>query len=151
MKSWMIMALALVIFSFLPTPGTELGELRPVSVLMVEAEGKQVQLSTDTMDTGMGETLEAALRNLEETTPGHLFLDTVENLVITEQTRFLLPRLKAVLRPGVTVCVKKSEIDMETIREYLHSHPPDHRLSEAEETTPLQTLTCVEGRYLLEK
>lgn len=151
MRSWIIMALALLAFTMLPSPGTELGELRPVSVLVVETEGKHIRLSTDTMDAGEGETLEAALRNLEESTPGHLFLDTVENLVITEQARFLLPQLKAILRPGVSVCMKESEIDLETAPEFLHSHVPANKLSETDETTPLQKLTCSEERYLLEK
>ncbi|MDY4221373.1 MAG: hypothetical protein SOX71_02570 [Candidatus Faecousia sp.] len=151
MKNWIMMTLALMAFSLLPSPGTELGELRPVSVLAVETEDKQIRLSTDTMDVGVGETLDGALQNLEATSSGHLFLDTVENLVITERSRFLLPQLKKLLRPGVTVCVAASEMDMETIPEFLHTHVPSHHLADTDESTPLQKLTCSEERYLLEK
>lgn len=151
MKSWIIMALALLLFTMLPSPGTELGELQPVSVLKVEEKGKQILLSTDTMDEGVGETLDGALRNLEDTTPGHVFLDTVENLVITEETRYLLPQLKSILRPTVAVCVIETDIDLEAASEFLHSHVPEKKLRDTDETTPLQKLSCSEERYLLEK
>ena len=151
MKKWIIMVLALMLLNMLPFPGTELGELRPISVLEVEAKGKQIRLSTDTMDAGVGETLDGALRNLEDTTPGHVFLDTVENLVITEDARFLLPELKRLLRPTVTVCMTEMKLDLEAVSEFLHSHVPETKLQAADETTHLQKLTCLEERYLLGK
>ena len=61
MKKWLIMVLALLIFAVLPTSGTELGELHPVSLLMIQTQGKQIQLYTDTLDQGNGEALDAAL------------------------------------------------------------------------------------------
>lgn len=151
MRKWLLMLGALLALSALPSQGTELGELHPVSLLVVRAEGRTIRLSTDTMDYGEGETLDAALRNLEDTTSGHLFLDTAENLILTEQTRYLLPQLKKLLRPGVRVCVTESEINQETAPEYLRTHIPKYQLSEAEESTPLQKLTYSEERYFLEK
>ena len=150
MKKWIVL-LALLAFELLPSQGTELGEIHPISLLAVDMEGKNICLSTDTMDTGVGETLDAALANLEDTTPGHLFLDTAENLVVTEQSRFLIPELEAVLRPGVMVCMTDTEIDLNTASEFLHQHIPRYRLSETDETTPLQMLTYSEERYFLEK
>ena len=108
----MIMLLALLAFAALPTSGTELGELHPVSLLMVQTQGKTIQLLTDTQDRGSGETLDGALKNLEDTTPGHLFLDTVEYLILTEQTQYLIPQLKRLLRPGVAFC--RGENDLNT-------------------------------------
>ena len=35
MKKWLIMVLALLAFAVLPTSGTELGELHPVSLLLL--------------------------------------------------------------------------------------------------------------------
>lgn len=151
MRNLIIMALALLLLTMLPFPGTELGELRPVSVLGVEAEEKQIRISTDTMDVGVGETLDGALRNLEDTTPGHVFLDTVENLVITEEARYLLPQLRSILRSTVTVCIAESGIDLEAASEFLHNHIPEKKLRDTDETTPLQKLTRSEERYLLEK
>ena len=151
MKKWIIPVLALLALTLLPSPGTELGELQPISLLMVEAVGKEIRLSTDTMDAGVGETLDGALRNLEDTTTGHVFLDTVENLVITKETRFLLPELKRLLRPTVRVCMTEAELDMETASDYLHSHTPQTELRDTDETTLLEKLAWMEERYLLGK
>lgn len=151
MKKWTVMLLALLAFMALPSSGTELGELHPVSLLVIRSQGKNIQLLTDTLDSGEGETLDAALRNLEDTTPGHLFLDTVENLIVTKETQFLIPQLKQLLRPGVNVCAAKSELNPETAPEYLNTHTPSHRLSDVDESTPLQMLIYSEERYFLEK
>lgn len=151
MKKWIVMLLALLAFTVLPSSGTELGELRPVSLLVIRTQGNNIQLLTDTLDLGTGETLDAALQNLEDTTPGHLFLDTVENLILTKEVKFLIPQLKQLLRPGVTVCTAKSELNPETAPEYLNSHTPRYRLSDVDESTPLQMLNYSEERYFLEK
>ena len=150
MKKWTWMLLALALATLLPTSGTELGSLHPVSVLLVGTEGKSLRLQTDTQDAGEGETLDAALRNLEATTAGHLFLDTVEQLVLTEQTRYLLPQLKALLRPGVRVCITEDPVNPETLPDFLKIHTPEAKLKDVTKTTPLQKLSCEEGRYFLE-
>ena len=151
MRKWWIMALALLVFGMLPASGTELGELHPVSILLVQTQGKNVQLFTDTQDLGEGETLDAALKNLEDTTPGHLFLDTVEYLILTEQTQYLMPQLKQLLRPGVAVCASEDDLNLEALLEYLKTHTPKTTLGDADETTPLQMLTCSEERFFLGK
>lgn len=150
MKNWILMAICIAVFASLPSQGTELGELHPVSLLVAQTEGKSIHLLTDTGDRGEGETVEAALRNLEDTTPGHLFLDTVQYLVVTEQTRYLIPQLKEMLRPGVLVCLTESQIDPEAVPAFLTTHQPENRLSDTNELTPLQKLTCTEERYILE-
>lgn len=151
MKKWTFMLLALLAFTLLPSSGTELRELHPVSLLVVRSEGKNIRLLTDTADVGEGETLDAALQNLEDTTPGYLFLDTVENLILTEETQFLIPQLKQLLRHGVNVCATESELDPETVPEYLNTHIPRHKLSDVDESTQLQKLAYTEERYFLEK
>lgn len=151
MKKWTFMLLAILTFALLPSSGTELGELHPVSLLVVRAEGNNIRLLTDTADVGEGETLDAALQNLEDTTPGYLFLDTVETLILTEETQFLIPQLRQMLRPGVTVCATESELDPETATEYLNTHIPRYKLSDVDESTSLQKLAYTEERYFLEK
>lgn len=151
MRKWWMMALALLALGVLPASGTELGELHPVSILLVQAQGKNIQLLTDTRDFGEGETLDAALKNLEDTTPGHLFLDTVEYLILTEQTRYLMPQLKQLLRPGVAVCTSENDLNLEALSDYLKTHTPKTTLRDADETTPLQKLICSEERFFLGK
>lgn len=151
MRKWWIMVLALLALPVLPSSGTELGELHPVSILLVQTQGKTVQLLTDTQDFGEGETLDAALKNLEDTTPGHLFLDTVEYLILTEQTQYLIPQLQQLLRPGVAVCAAENDLNLEGLPEYLKTHGPETVLRDADERTLLQKLTCSEERFFLGK
>lgn len=149
MRRWIWMLAALVLLAVLPNGGTELGELRPAAVLAVWQEDTQVVLETDTGDVGRGGTLELALENLRQTTPGNVFLETVEDLLVSEQTRRLLPDLQKLLRPGVRVCVAEP-MDLESVWEYLKIHTPKAILSDSSEATKLQTLNREEERYVLE-
>lgn len=150
MKKWLFAAALLLACSALPSPGTELGELHPVSLLLVDNSGRQVVVQTDTGQLGTGETLPAALLELKETTPGHIFLDTVEYLVLQGNAQRLLPDLQQQLRPGVRVCTADEEAEAESLAEFLKSHPPKARLSELTAETPLQNIRIKEGRQLLE-
>lgn len=150
MKRWIVAAAALLAFSMLPSPGMELGELHPVSLLLVEVSDKTIQLETDTHQSGQGETLGAALENLEKTTPGTVFLDTAEHLILGENAGYLIPELRELLRPGVTVCMAQGEVDTEKAAEYLDAHTPEATLSESGNGSQLPILYETEGRYLLE-
>lgn len=150
MRRWIIMLAALLVVSLLPSQGTELSRLRPAAVLVLRVEGKQITLETDTNDTGTGETLEEALRDLQMTAPGEILLDTVENLILTENSRYLLPNLHQLLRPGVRVCTAKGEVDAEAAWQYLRIHIPAHKLQDVTEETKLSMLTWEEDRFHLE-
>ena len=150
MKRWLFAAAVALLLPMLPNPGTELGELHPVSLLLVELDEKVIQLETDTHMIGRGETLDAALRNLEETTPGHIFLDTAENLVLRTGTKFLLPELCQLLRPGASVCVAEGEVKLDEAAEFLNFHTPDTTLLDVLHAESIPILHEREGRYLLE-
>lgn len=149
MRRWPWMLLALLAFSLLPSRGTELGQLRPASIIYIESENRQIKISTDTMDTGYGETLDAALKDLHAAAPGYLFLDTVENLLLQKNTVTHIPQLRQLLRPGVRVCYAASADDLEAAAKYLHTHVPTHTLSD--ETKAYDSLIWKEERYILEK
>lgn len=151
MRRWLWMLAALLIISVFPSSGTELGELRPAELLLLEMDGKHIRLSTDTEDSGFSETLDGALRDMSETAPGRLFIDTVEILVVTNDAEILLPQLKELLRPGVRVCRTDAQIDPAGAVEYLRVHRPALALSDIEDFDGLQYLTRMEERYNLEK
>lgn len=150
MKRWLLAAALVLLLFILPHPGTELGELHPVSLLLVELEGREIRLETDTHMIGRGETLDAALRNLESTTPGYLFLDTAENLVLRSSTLFLLPELSQCLRPNVGVCVAEGPLQLDALPVFLKIHPPGLPLSGAVDEKSIPILYETEGGYLLE-
>ena len=89
MNRWLFMLAALLPVSLLPSLGTELSRLLPAAVLALWEDGKQITLETDMGDLGEGETLEDALRDLRDSAPGEVLLDTVENLILTENSRYL--------------------------------------------------------------
>ncbi len=151
MRRWLWMLAALLIISMFPSSGTELGELRPAELLLLETDGKHIRLSTDTEDSGEGETLDGALRDMNDTAPGRLFIDTVEILVVTNDADVLLPQLKELLRPGVRVCRTDAQIDPVSAAEYLRVHRPVLALSEIKNFNQIQHLTRMEERYHLEK
>lgn len=151
MKKLLLAAAVLLAFAALPSPGTELGQLHPVSVLLVDREERQVTVRTDTGQLGTGETLTAALRELRETTPGHIFLDTAAYLVLQGQAKSLLPELQQLLRPGVRVCTADDPTDAEQLADFLKTHSPNVRLSDIAPETPLQNIHSMEGRLILEK
>ncbi len=151
MRRWLWMLAALLIISVFPTSGTELGELRPAELLLLEMDGKHIRLSTDTEDSGFSETLDGALRDMSDTAPGHLFIDTVDILVVTDDAEIFLPQLKELLRPGVRVCRTDAQIDPVSAAEYLRVHRPALALSEIEDFNGLQHLIRMEERYKLEK
>lgn len=148
-RQWSWIAAGLLVLALLPSTGTELGQLHPAAVLYVRKDG-QIRLETDTGEYGAGETLRAAQKNLEETTAGYVRLDTVETVLVTEETRYLLRNLKEILRPTVSVCLAEGEIDVEKAAAYLHSHRPENMLAESEKRK-LPRLIAKEGRYTLEQ
>ena len=150
MRRWIIMLAALLVVSLLPSQGTELSRLIPAAVLVLRAEDKQITLETDTGEAGTGETLEDALRDLQISAPGEVLLDTVENLILRENSRYLLPNLRQLLRPGVRVCAAEGDVDAEAAWQYLRIHIPAHKLQDVKEETKLQMLTWEEGRFHLE-
>ena len=150
MKHWIWAVLALLVLAVLPSPGTELGQLHPVSLLEAGTAERQVYLKTDTNQIGWGETLDAAIEDLEQTTPGHLFLDTVQTLIVRPDAQFLLDDFRQLLRPDVRVCQSSDELDLERVGEYLGEHTPETKLMDADADTMLPTLRCTEGRCILE-
>lgn len=148
MRRWIAMAGALLIFSFLPSPGTELGELSPAALLFVYREGEEIIIETDTACVGRGSTIRNALDDMNQTSSGRILLDTVENLVVSSEAKQTIPQLQELLRPGVLVC-KSEKIDAEKAWRYLRIHKPSQRLKDVSEDTKLEQLVLEEERMWL--
>lgn len=151
MRRWILALAILAIWPWLPSRGTELGQLHPVSLLVVHSLDREVVLSADTGATGTGETFAAALHNMEQTTPGKVFLDTTGQIVLVGDCTFLLPELSERLRSNVLVCRMEHEPEAAEASQFLQMHPPGVTLAQwnAGEQPPMLKVT--EGRYLLEE
>lgn len=127
MKRWLWMAVLLVM---LPKTGVELGSLIPTAVLRIQTENRQIILTTDTGTEGRGETLHAAINDMIKSAPGTLLIDTVEILILDEQSMIMLPELKELLRSSVRVCRSEEELPLEEAQVYLRTHKPNKTLKD---------------------
>ena len=126
MRRWIIAAICLLGLFLLPEGRrTEIGNLKPVEVLLVAVKEGRIRVDTDTGDSGSGITLTSALKDMKESASGEIFLETVSYVLVTEETRFLLEELGQILRPGTEAVLAAGEVDLETVAGYLNVHTPD--------------------------
>ena len=98
----------------LPNTGTDAAKLLPAHVLVIAQERDgTVCVSSDNGAAGCGETLAAALQQMERSAGGVLFLDTAEHIVLLRPTQALLEQ--AITQPsfppgGEAVCFTRREI-----------------------------------------
>lgn len=57
-------------------------------------------------------------------TPGEIFLETAEYLLITPEAQSLLLELTQTLRPSCKVCLREGEADLAEAAAYLSVHEP---------------------------
>ena len=150
MKRWMWLLCGLLAFWMIEETGSQVEQLQPVQLLQVTKKNGSIFLRTDTKDFGMGETLQSALADLQETSEKQIFLETADMLVLGENTENLLPELKMYLRPAVQVCSIRDEIDLSQAAVYLKNHGSQVRLGRWEEDRKLPELKASEGRLRLE-
>lgn len=133
-------------------------ELLPVQVLCIRAEEGKVTVSCDNGAAGRGETLEAALSDMERTAKGVLFLDTAEHILIYEGARELAGQTARCtrLRPAAKLYFADSEALMcADAAAFLRAHSGRVTLSEVRagllgaEKPTVPRLVMTEGRLRL--
>ena len=134
-----------------PFSKSDVAQLQPVELLFVSMTSEGVRVATETGDLGEGEDLKGAMRDLEESAVGKVFLETAEYLLVTDGARGLLPELTSIMRPGCAVCVAPEEVNMEKAAEYLNIHRPEVTLNDYwADQTDLPRLKEEEGRFKIE-
>ena len=150
MKHWVWYLLGLLLvaaFGGMPFMGTDVAQLQPVQVVQITRAFGQVAVQTDTGDFGTGPTLDLAFEDLKRTTPGQVFLETAEFLLLATGAENLLPELTEYLRPGCNVCLITGEADLELAATFLDAHPPQVTLQDCRaENVVLPLLVAYEGR-----
>lgn len=102
----MRMVIYVVILSLLllaPTKRLDVVKLEPVQTVAIYTEPGAVVLETDTENFGRGSTVAEAVRDLKETTPGVIYLDTAEYLLVSEDANEYVDALRQYLRASVLV------------------------------------------------
>ena len=151
MKRILIYALLLGSVLLLTVKGTDVGELVPVELVYVYKEGQLVKIVTDQGEMGAGVTVGQAMENLKETTPGIVFLDTADFLLIDQNARDEINAIKPHLKPTTRVCVLDAEVDLKQAAGYLRIHKPALKLGRVEMKSRLEILRVEAGRFILNK
>lgn len=149
MKRILIYIVVVAAAMLVPIERTDVGELQPVELIHMYREGKQIVLGTDTEDSGHGATVEEAFRNLEDTTPGIIFLDTADYLMVSENAEDLIGELRSYLKPCVRVCVAEKGIKLAEAAEYLAIHSPKATIGEVKKESDMEVLVLQNGRLNL--
>lgn len=153
MKIWFLIMLAAAMWLSIrmPLEKTDIERLSPVTTVLVEQKAGRICVRTDQSHFGTGNDLSEALEDMEMASPGMIFLDTVEHLVISEGVKVDAELLEEHFRPGTYLCVCRGEADPADAAEYLRGHDVKMMLREfglAKEKMPL--LTVLNGRYYLD-
>lgn len=114
--------LYLVILALLflaPVQRLDVAELEPVQTVAVDFRRNAVVLETDTDNRGVGEDVASALADLEAKTPGVIYLDTAQYLLVSESAVALVDDLQGYLSPSVKVSLWDGEGSVISAAKYL--------------------------------
>ena len=147
---WFIMVAAALLL--LPEgQQTDISHLHPVQLLYIYKEEGKIVLETDVGDKGKGETLPDAVKNLHATSEGELFLETVEYLLVTEETKSMILELGDIVRPATNLVVALTGVNTEKAVQYLEIRRPEVTLLDYRTgVKELPKLVEKEGRCCLE-
>ena len=141
------MAAALLI----PRESTDLGKLEPVDTVSVYKEENKIVMETDTGAKGTGESVQAALQNMIDTTASIIYLDTADYLLVRRETEELIPELGKYLKESVRICRTHAAVKVEDAAAFLEVHTPKVKLGDWKRTEKLPLLRITEGRMQLEE
>jgi len=147
-KKLLLIILALLVFG--KSPGTSIDDLEPVRLVRILEEKGIYTIETDTGAKGKGSGMDSALEDMHNSTPGVVFLDTAEFLLIGK-TVVDEPKLRELFRPACRICYVQGQLDLQEAADYLQIHMPDSRIRELIlGVSEFQMLTMKEGRGSLE-
>lgn len=149
MKRLIIYMAALAAVWFAPVEGANIGTLHPVEAVKIYKEENIVVLQTDTGDVGKGKSAEEALVDLKKTTPGTIYLDTAEYLLLGENTEPIAEELRPYLKGNVGLCIAEEGVDPVEAASYLKVHGTLPQLKAWKQGVDLPYLTRVEKRLKL--
>lgn len=113
-----IVILSLLLFA--PVQRLDVAKLKPVQTVALSVVDGTVVIETDTKNAGQGEDLPAAIDDLEENTPGVIYLDTAQYLLLTEAAQDYARELQAYLRSSVKVSLWDGKGSVENAAKFLN-------------------------------
>lgn len=124
---WLGYLMAFAVAMLAPVKRADVGKLQPVEVIYLYME-EGVVIETDTGDTGRGETVDEAVANLKQTTPGIVYLDTAEYLLLDQEAENVLQQIKNHLEANIRVCYLQGNPELSDAARFLDVHRPESTL-----------------------
>ncbi len=127
MRRWILYGLiicAVCLLGITPFHGTDVAELSPVALIRVSKSENEFVIETDTGGRGAGADAQSALQNLKNTTPGTVFLETADYLLVAPDCVPFAQSLYGILRPSCAVCICREKPDLESAALFLKAHKP---------------------------
>lgn len=116
----MILYIIILALLFLaPVRGLDVAKLEPVQTVALYTDETGVVLETDTDNKGRGETVDSAHEDLEDKTPGVIYLDTAQYLLVTEDAVSYVDAIRKYLHPSVKVSLWDGEGSVKDAAKYL--------------------------------
>ena len=112
-----IIILALLFFA--PVKRLDVAKLEPVQTVAVYMQDDQIVIETDTDNIGKGSTVHDAIDDLEQTTPGVIYLDTAEYLLLSKNAIIYIDAIRQYLAQNVRVCLWDEEGSVKDAAKYL--------------------------------
>ena len=109
----------LALLALAPVQRLDVAELEPVQTVALSVADNMLVIETDTKNTGRGKDLPAAINDLESNTPGVIYLDTAQYLLITEAVQGYAQELEAYLRNSVKVSLWDGKGSVEDAAKFL--------------------------------
>ena len=109
----------LVLLFIAPVKRLDIAILQPVQTIAVYTEPGAVVLQTDTNMIGRGKSVSEAVANLEENTPGVIYMDTVEYLLVSHDAKAYVEPLQKYLSPNVLVSMWDGKNGVDIASKYL--------------------------------
>lgn len=122
MKRIVLYCLLLIGVLLVPVQRLDIATLRPVQTVAVILVENGYCVATDTGDLGTGKDLESALDDLKQTTPGVIYLDTADFLLVGKGAEEEASKLKPQMAKSVQVYRLIGRPDLKEVSEYLQVH-----------------------------
>ena len=106
----------------IPVKRADVGNLRPVEVVLIYQEDNQICMRTDTDDGGSGENIHKALQNMLDASLGVIYLDTAKYLLLTDEVQDVAQEMRTYLDADVQLCVTEPGVDLKMMAQYLGVH-----------------------------
>ena len=134
-----------------PARSVQLGKMKPVELIILRENAGEIELITDTGDSGTGGSVPAALRVLKETSSGNVYLDTAVYLLASKDAEMHISELKPYLKGKTLVAQVDGKVDAEKLAEYLAVHRPSVRLKDWTEGCRLETVRKENEKWIIEE